>query len=370
MKTPQSNQATPKLLGFIYQVLVSIEKCFDADSNQTIYIECFGDVSDDESSTEVKHHFDDGNLSDNAVDFWKTLKNAIQEDTSHFSKLFLHTTQLIPDNGIFFDWNKKSANEKYKKIKSVTPTKTIKPFYDFIFSHNKKDILYVLSKFELHGSQFKIQDFIEKLLDHALLCLAPIEQRKDILLWINGYMFNRAIKDRYLWHVDINEFREDIATYVSQFQREDIQFPYVKASEVNHLNQDEFFFLQELESIGIKKLERLTAVSDYLRMKKSEIELLTKKPILMEDAIVRFEGGVSQKISDHKSKIGRVLSIDDIGTDKCKNASNEAYFNFKLNEKINIVHVENTEDYFMMGKAHHLIEVEQLTWNYTEDDLL
>lgn len=44
MNKPQSNQATPKYLGFVYQVLVALEQCFIADKNQTIWIECYGDI--------------------------------------------------------------------------------------------------------------------------------------------------------------------------------------------------------------------------------------------------------------------------------------------------------------------------------------
>lgn len=367
MKKPQSNQATPNILGFIYQVLVSIEKCFDAEINQTIYIECFGDVADKNCSTEVKHHFDDGNLTDNSIDFWKTLKNIVKEDTSNFEMLILHTTHTIPDDGIFFEWNKKTPTAKYNALKNHTPTDTVKIFYDFVFETKRKNLLPVLAKFELFGSQLKIADFSEGLLDHKILCLAPKEERRDILWWLHGYMFNKAIKNRYLWHVDINEFREDISSYVSQFQNNGIQFPYVKKTDVNAEN--EFIFLQELESIGVRKGERTEAVSDYLRMKLSEVKLLTKKPLIMEGSLCRYEEAVSKKILGYKSKLGRKLTINDLNSDVCKYASLEVFDNFKVSEKLDLVHVDNTEYYFMTGKAHHLVESNKLTWHYKEEDL-
>ena len=96
-----SNNATPKYLGYFYQVLIAIEQCFHASSNETIWLECCGDVYDGQTSTEVKHHFGDGNLTDNSDDFWKTLKNYVVEDVTPFNSLVLHTTAKIPKTSIF-----------------------------------------------------------------------------------------------------------------------------------------------------------------------------------------------------------------------------------------------------------------------------
>ena len=369
MKKPQSNQATSNILGFIYQVLVSIEKCFDAEVNHTIYIECFGDIASDKVSTEIKHHFNDGNLTDNSVDFWKTLKNIVVEDTSSFETLYLHTTQHIPEAGIFYGWNSKTPTAKYNALKNHVPSDSVKGFYDVIFENKRKDLLPILAKFQLFGSQLKIKDFSENLLNHKLLCLTPSEERRDILWWLHGYMFNRAIKNRYLWHVDINEFRADLSSYVSQFHKNGIQFPYVANVDLDNSDRVDFLFLQELESIGVKRMERTDAVSDYLRMKLSEFRLLTKKPVLMETSILRLEDEVLSKVTSLKNKSCRKLTIKDLDTDECKFASLNAFDGFKLVEKIELVHVENTENYFMIGKAHHLVESNKLTWHYKREDL-
>ncbi len=58
MPKPFSNNATPKYLGYVYQVLIAIEQCFQAKKNETIWIECYGDVYDGSTSTEVKYHFE------------------------------------------------------------------------------------------------------------------------------------------------------------------------------------------------------------------------------------------------------------------------------------------------------------------------
>ena len=69
-----SNDATLKLLGYKYQELMAIETAFNANINETIWLECKGDVADSETVTEYKHHIGNVNLSNKSIDFWKTLK--------------------------------------------------------------------------------------------------------------------------------------------------------------------------------------------------------------------------------------------------------------------------------------------------------
>jgi hypothetical protein len=98
-----SNDATSKILGFDYQKLVALKMCLDAKPNETIWIECKGDVADENSTTEVKHHLGKHNLTSNSVDVWKTLQNHIEQYNvaENFSRLVLLTTSTIPEDSIF-----------------------------------------------------------------------------------------------------------------------------------------------------------------------------------------------------------------------------------------------------------------------------
>lgn len=53
-----NKDASTKILGFKYQETVALIKCLEAKNNTTIYLECFGDISDGETATELKHSID------------------------------------------------------------------------------------------------------------------------------------------------------------------------------------------------------------------------------------------------------------------------------------------------------------------------
>lgn len=92
------NTALPTVRGLHYQILVGLSKCFDLKEGQTIFFEKDGDVSlignkEDSTQVEVKHYKND--LTDNHLNFWKTLANWTTEEFDHsqYSSLVLLTTQ-------------------------------------------------------------------------------------------------------------------------------------------------------------------------------------------------------------------------------------------------------------------------------------
>lgn len=201
------NQATPKYLGYVYQVLIAIEQCFQAKPNETVWIECRGDVYDGKTSTEVKHHFEQTNLTSNSPDFWTTLKNLVTEDISEFNSLILHTTANIPENSIFYGWNELSMTQKYKKLKNHFPTETIKADYDkSITNYPQKSLLPILNKLSIKSSQVNVKETWEKLKIAPIFTILDENHREDALDWVYGYINNNAINDRYNWHIKKNDF--------------------------------------------------------------------------------------------------------------------------------------------------------------------
>jgi hypothetical protein len=109
-----NNDATSKILGFDYQKLIALERCLDAKPNEYIWIECKGDVADTKASVEVKHHESKHNLSSNSVDAWKTIKNYVDNLNviDDFNHLILHTISTVPEDSIFYEWNKLTPIQK------------------------------------------------------------------------------------------------------------------------------------------------------------------------------------------------------------------------------------------------------------------
>lgn len=369
MATPFSNQATPKYLGYVYQVLVALEVCFDAKKNGVVWIECFGDIYDGETHIEVKHHLTGGALSSNNIDFWKTLKNLLVEDTEDMEAFILHTTQNIPEGSIFYDWNDLSKTKKYQLLKKHVPSDTAKPYYDKVLAAERKAVLEILGGFRIVSSKEKVDKFWMNLLDHRHLAQTDKMFREDAINWLYGYMNKKAMDDPYRWCIDINDFDSDYLEYSKKFKTGNIPFPYVEEDEVNVDPSQTFKFINELEGIGLKEKAKFGAVSDYLRSYLSESKLITKKPDLMTSSIKRFENDLLRKCSKIKESGAANLNVSDANTDVAKTSSVNAYHVLQNSDALNIEHVDDTDPYFTTGKALSSVEQGKFSWVYSEDDL-
>lgn len=230
-----SNQATPKYLGYVYQVLIAIEQCLISKPNQKIYIECYGDLYSQNTGTEIKHHINKHNLTDNSIDFWKTLKNWITEDISEMNTLILHTTSDIKSDSLFFNWNDISKNDKYKKLENHEPVESINDFYNKIMDKtNKKKLLNILEMMMIKSSQPQIKDKWEELKGNRYLSFIPDNNKDDAFDSIYGYINRVALTEHRKWTIDINDFDRNKALLLRSFATEKTPFPYVDKSEINN----------------------------------------------------------------------------------------------------------------------------------------
>ncbi|WP_241149116.1 hypothetical protein [Photobacterium sanguinicancri] len=267
MDIAHSNQATPKYLGYVYQVLIAIEKCFEAKPNETIWIECFGDVYNGHTYTEVKHHCEEHNLSSNSKDFWNTLKNLVIEDSSQFEEVVLHTTSIISDRSIFKSWNEVDVEERFKKIKDFNPCHSTKALYERIFKEATEDeIKSILSRFTIKHSCLKVEQQWGKLIEMGKLRCLEENYRESVLHWVYSYVNKRAMENRYYWQVNINDFDDAFRFQVNRWGGDKIPFP--KYDEQCNLNDvRKFNFLDEYKDIGIRQTDRGSASMNILKLR-------------------------------------------------------------------------------------------------------
>ncbi len=348
-----SNNATPKYLGYVYQVLIAIELCFHAKINETVWLECFGDVYDGETSTEVKHHFERTNLTNNSVDFWKTFKNLVTEDTSSFNSLVLHTTANIPENSLFYNWNQLPKTKKYKLLKDQIPTKTISAYYDAsIAKFKRNDLLPILEKLTIKSSQLTVKEKWEELVQDRIFAIIPDELKEDAFHWLYGYIHKQAVDDRYNWHIKINDFNFACQLSLSNFTQDRIPFPSIKKNEIDNTNIN-FLFIEEMAKIKLRKSPIEKAVSDYLRSKKSEIKFLQYEPITMPDILDEYDESVLDEIESVKMKY-----VDEycINTSDANKTSRKFYYESINSPHNEIPRVSDTQKYYRNGRIHQNVE--------------
>lgn len=367
-----SNQATPKYLGYVYQVLIAIESYFNSDPNQTIWLECYGDIYDGTTATETKHHIGTHNLVSDSKDFWKTLYNFLKEDTDTFQYFILHTTSNIPTDSIFYGWNDKSVEQKYDILKFHSPVETIKKYYDFIFLDELKAKLYiVLEKFSIKSSQESVENKWNSLKEARNLNLLG-EYKEDALDWLYSQFNKRAIVEHQKWQINVNDMDEKLRLFSDNFKRGKIPFPFVSKSELpSDIKDYQFPFINELEKIELKQMAILTAVSEYLRSQDSYIKLIHKYADTLSQILDNHDEAILDLLINKKQQHAENIFMEE------NNCGNLLYFSRKLYyhctndiETIDIPNVSDTQKYYQNGRIHNCVNEAKFSWVFNEEDVL
>ncbi len=370
MTEPHSNQATPKYLGYVYQVLIAIEQCFQAKSNETIWIECFGDVYDGHKCTEVKHHFERTNLTSNSVDFWKTLKNFVIEDTDSFNSLILHTTENIPENSIFYGWDELSKTVKYKRLKDHSPSEGIKDYYKAsMIDCQRKNLLPILERLSIKSSQLCIKDKWGELKNTRYFSQIPDNFKIDAFHWVYGYINWRAINHRYSWHIKINDFDINSRHGLSTYRQDKIPFEIIDKDDVDS-NVRDFRFVEKMKEIKLREKPIENAVSNYLRSKQNQIKLLKYEPFTMSKILDKYDASIFEIIESLKNEYSENIEIEEMETEIALKNSRDMYHCSMRLQLINIPEVNNTPQYYQNGRIHHNVNEGNFIWKFCEDDLL
>lgn len=362
MSKKHTTNATPKYLGYVYQVLVAIEQCLDAPKNKTIWLECYGDIYNGTTSTEVKHHFKKGSLANNSVDFWKTLKNLVTEDISDFENLILHTTESISEKSIFAGWNDLTKTKKYNILKEHKPCDTVQPFYDAtIIKYKRKDLLPILDKLVIKSSQLSVKDMWEEISKHRTLDLIDEKHKEDAVDWIYGHFNKEAINDRYEWRIKVNDYIQDSRRALSKYTSEKIPFPIIEKTSIKY-DKTGLDFVRKMKAIKLNSRPIERAVYDYLRSNNAEVQLLTYEPITMAQALDDFDNAVLDDCLEAKESLA--MDYDEI---EIKISKKLFYSCLKLPDRA-IRGVEDTQSYYKKGRIHHHINISNFDWEFYESD--
>lgn len=364
------NDNTTKFLGYEYQKLIALEMCLNAKPNQHMWIECKGDVADEVSTIEVKHHVVKNNLISNSEDAWKTIKNYIDnyELIKGFDNLILYTTSSIPANSIFHNWNNLTPEEKQNRLLAHTPAQTIKEHYEKIKAFPKNDLKAILQKSIIYSDQPLIAEKWKELRDHSAFTSVHDSFLDEAIKQMYGYITKAAIDNSNMWQISINDFRRDFKHSLSKYILDKIPFKPISNADIEDHTKVNFLFLQKIKNIKLKEKDQQLAVSDYLRAQMSQVEMLKLSPILAEN-LQLYDDNIEAILSDEKSQHSYNLTQNDLDTDKAHHESRTVYFNCRNRPHDQIVNVSDTQKYYRDGRIHHIAEISQFEWKYTEVDV-
>lgn len=374
MSDTLDNDSTKKQLGFEYQKLVALEYCLNAKNGEHVYIECFGDVQYGTESIEVKHHEGESNLTSNSVDVWKTLKNLVveYEKLKSNDKFILHTTQNVPSDSIFHNWNQLTKAEKYKQLNDHSISATSKPFKDVIFDTktlSKTDLLGILDKFYINSGELKVDEKLAQLKEHTIFKLINDNLRSSAIGVLQQWIIERAIDDSNKWEINITDFNSDLRFSLSKFTKDYIPFPSIREPEKDNANLTKGYnFIAKLNAISIRKNDLHQAFQDYVRSEEAYEEILKINPTL-KDNIAVYEADINSAIRTEKSAASYLLSEESFNDNSHIKKSQEVYFKCITTAHSEISGFNGTQRFFRNGRIQNINETSDFEWLYKETDL-
>jgi len=120
----QKFDSTPSIKGTLFQFLIALERCFEMQEGQSVYIETYGDVSvlgNLSDSKQIESKLYKRNLTDSDKNVWKSIYNWMSEDfpIDTFSSLILLTTQKVPIGSAWLNWNGKNPSERMNVLINI-----------------------------------------------------------------------------------------------------------------------------------------------------------------------------------------------------------------------------------------------------------
>ncbi|WP_103589254.1 hypothetical protein [Campylobacter concisus] len=268
------NDSTKTFKPIIYQFLIALEKCFEMQDDESIWIEKYGDVTSSSGvQIEVKDY--QKNLTDLDHNVWKTLKNWLDDnfDATRYKNLILLTTQTISKSSKFIDWNTKNKNEKYQILNLIAEkfnkekgksTFTQKLLNNVLRSDKNHKLLEILEKFTIQSKADNDEVLYKKLKETRTDGI--LEEKKDEYLdSLIGYIINPAMTSSG-WEIKNKDFRQKTKSLIETYTSTTKIFPKIETPSITDdiiKEHQSYLFVQKIEDINYCEVKS-EAISDFI----------------------------------------------------------------------------------------------------------
>lgn len=269
-----SNDASESIKAIVHQFYVALEKCFELEENESVYIEYYGDVSiEGKEQIEVKKY--KKSLTNLDHNFWNTLRNWLNDKfpQEKFRNLILCTTQTISCQCKFNNWNKKDASEKYQILldiyndflkKKTKDQQTIELLSFVMDSSRSKKLKLILTKLIIQSS-YNLNSGLQKRIRDKHAKLIPQSSKDKFINSLLGYIISPEISNKNNWEISFNDFSEEAKEIAKVLQDNSVIFP--PKIRLNNLNTDEYInspFVKKIEDINYTEVIP-DAINDYVQ---------------------------------------------------------------------------------------------------------
>ena len=268
------NDSTKTFKPIIYQFLIALEKCFQMQDNESIWIEKYGDVTSSSGiQIEVKDY--QKNLTDLDHNVWKTLKNWLDDnfDATKYKNLILLTTQTISKSSKFINWNTKNKDEKYQILDLISEEfnkqkeksdLTQKLLNDILKPDKNHKLLEILEKFTIQSKADNDEVLYKRLKETRTDGI--LEEKKDEYLdSLIGYIINPAMTFSG-WEIKNKDFRQKTKSLIETYTSTTKIFPKIEIPLITNdiiKEHQSYLFVQKIEDIDYCEVKS-EAISDVI----------------------------------------------------------------------------------------------------------
>ena len=266
-----SFDSTPTLKGIVFQFLVALDRCFEMQAGESVFIETFGDVSvlGGDNPTQIESKCYKTDLTDLDENVWNTIHNWMRDDfpIEKFSSLFLLTTQKAGKKSEWGGWNKKGLEDKLKTLnrikehfdKKKRKSEKLTSMMDAIFDASKsKRLAEIAKKLFIDCLDTNDEQFYKSLLnrDKSISNIQKEKYINSLLGWI--------IRPQKKWTISNEDFEKEAQEIAEKLRKNTVVFPdKLQLTDIKNEEYEENSFVRKIKDIEYDEVIP-EAVDDYV----------------------------------------------------------------------------------------------------------
>ncbi|WGE47131.1 hypothetical protein [Actinobacillus equuli] len=286
------NSALITAQAFYYQSIVALEKCFDMEEGDAIYLEQDGDISHRSNNLDISSQSEVKNvqtpLTDHSKTFWNTLKNWLAPEFNHsqYKYLILYTTQSFGNTTQLATWNDRNPQEKLQILKDIhsdsTSKSKIAKIQEDILNMNHDSLIIIIEKIVLITEADDKDEVLSKIKKTKLFGI-PENNKQVFIENLIGFIYELGSKTAWCIHYD--QFQEKFIDLTGQYSRKEFTFPEfrgITATAQEIAENEDKPFVAKIKDIEYEDVIS-EAIGNWLEFSSSLMQDLDSSPTYREE---------------------------------------------------------------------------------------
>lgn len=361
--------STSSIKGVLFQFLIALERCFEMQEGQAVYIETYGDVSvlgnlSDNKQIESKLY--KRNLTGLDKNVWKSIHNWMSEDfpIDTFSSLILLTTQKVPIDSAWLNWNEKNPSERMDILRNIKKSfdsrkrkdKDLASYMNAIFDAKNATRLSQITKMlyidsiSMDGNQY------HKSLQEKYGKGIPDIQKGKYINHMFGYILNPDIVS-HDWKIAYDDFTREAEEITKTLVENTAVFPAkLKLVDIQENDYDGYAFVEKIKDIKYDEVIS-GAIDDYVHTA-SMIQQELEKSETKKNSLLQYEENLKGSYTAKYRKASRNYN------DGERISKSQDFYDDMTGSSDITFHTYNSVDlYFHNGMLHMMAdENAELVW--------